>query len=141
MGESQAPERWRRPATYLWAALIARISAIAPALLYLLHLTAMDGGQMPGAALTEPTSVKPILVHLGLPSEPPRVASARDPPLDELDQMPAFEPGNSEFKRVIESIEEVSLDESSRVEAGCRLCKGEGVERGAHSALCRAIVR
>ena len=38
----------RSPASYLWAALLARISAIAPALLYLLHLTAMDGGNAKG---------------------------------------------------------------------------------------------
>jgi hypothetical protein len=31
---------------------------------------------MPGAALTEPASVKSMLVHLGLPAEPPRVAPA-----------------------------------------------------------------
>jgi hypothetical protein len=37
----------RSPASYLWVALLARISAIAPALLYLLHLTAIHGGQMP----------------------------------------------------------------------------------------------
>ncbi len=35
---------------------------------------------MPGAAVTEPTSVTPILEHFGLPTEPPRVAPARAPP-------------------------------------------------------------
>ena len=48
------------------------------------------------AFLTEPTSVKPILVHLGLPIEPPRDAPARDPPLEELDQTPAFDPADPE---------------------------------------------
>ncbi len=38
----------RCPSAYLWAVLLARISAIAPALLYLLHLTAMDGGNAVG---------------------------------------------------------------------------------------------
>lgn len=46
---------------------------------------------MPGAALTEPAPVKPIPVHLGLPAEPPRVASARGPPLDGLEQIPSFD--------------------------------------------------
>ena len=46
------------------------------------------------AFLTDPASVKPILVHLGLPAEPPRVAPARDPPLDDLDQTPAFDPAD-----------------------------------------------
>ncbi len=41
---------------------------------------AIHGGQMPGAAVTEPASVNPILEHLGLPTEPPRVAPARGPP-------------------------------------------------------------
>ena len=44
------------------------------------------------AFLTDPASVKPILVHLGLPAGPPRVAPARDPPLDDLDQTSAFDP-------------------------------------------------
>jgi hypothetical protein len=32
------------------------------------------------AFVTEPTSVTPILEHLGLPTEPPRAAPARVPP-------------------------------------------------------------
>lgn len=35
-----------------------------------------------------------MLVHLGLPAEPPRVAPARDPPLDDLDQTPTFDPAD-----------------------------------------------
>ena len=46
------------------------------------------------AFLTDPASVKPMLVRLGLPVEPPRVAPARDPPLDEFDQTPAFDPAD-----------------------------------------------
>jgi hypothetical protein len=46
---------------------------------------------MPGAALTEPASVKPILLHLGLPAEPPPVAPAHDPPLDGSNQTPTFD--------------------------------------------------
>ena len=44
--------------------------------------------------LTVPASVKPILVRLGLPAEPPRAAPAREPPLDDLDQSPAFDPAD-----------------------------------------------
>jgi len=43
------------------------------------------------AFLTEPTSVKSLLEHLGLPAEPPALAPARAPPLDDLDQTPAFD--------------------------------------------------
>jgi hypothetical protein len=46
---------------------------------------------MPGAALTAPASVKPILVHLGLPTEPPPVAPVRDPALVGLNQTPTFD--------------------------------------------------
>lgn len=49
------------------------------------------GGRIPGAALAEPASIKPILVDLDFPAEPPRVASARGPPLDDLDQAPTFD--------------------------------------------------
>ena len=54
----------------------------------------MDGGQMPGAAVTEPPSIKPIFDHLGLPTEPPRVAPARGPPDESLafDQSPRHDP-------------------------------------------------
>ena len=41
--------------------------------------------------LTEPASVKSVLEHLGLPTEPPAIAPARPPPLDDLDQTPAFD--------------------------------------------------
>ncbi len=43
------------------------------------------------AFLTEPTSVKSVLEHLGLPTEPPVLAPARAPPLDDVDQVSAFD--------------------------------------------------
>ena len=58
------------------------------------------------AFLTEPASVEAILVHLDLPSEPPRVAPARDPPLEELNQTPAFDPADPE------SVPEYEFDQS-----------------------------
>ena len=44
--------------------------------------------------VTEPGSIKPILEHLGLPTEPPRVAPARGPPDQSLDfdQSPRYDP-------------------------------------------------
>jgi hypothetical protein len=94
-GTDQAPERWRRPAAYLWVALIARIYECLP-----LSCPRCGAEMRLIAFLTEPTVVKPILVHLGWPSEPPRVALPRDPPLDDLDQTPAFDPADPEPVRI-----------------------------------------
>lgn len=75
-----------RRASYLWAALIARIYECLPL------ACPSCGAQMRLIAfLTDPASVKPILVHLGLPAEPPPLAPARDPPLEGIDQTPAFD--------------------------------------------------
>ena len=43
------------------------------------------------ASLTESASVKSVLEHLGVPAEPPAIPPARAPPLDDLDQTPAFD--------------------------------------------------
>ncbi len=53
---------------------------------------------MPGAAVTEPASIRPILDHLGLPTEPPRVAPARGPPEQsfDFDQRPRHDPSAPE---------------------------------------------
>ncbi len=50
------------------------------------------------AFLTEPASVKRILDHLGLPTEPPRVAPARGPPEQsfDFDQRPRHDPSAPE---------------------------------------------
>ena len=40
------------------------------------------------AFVTEPASVKPVLLHLGLPAEALLVAPARGPPLGDIDQSP-----------------------------------------------------
>ncbi len=50
------------------------------------------------AFLTEPASMKPILDHLGLPTEPPRVAPARAPPEQsfDFDQRPRHDPSAPE---------------------------------------------
>ena len=76
----------RRPASYLWAALIARIYERLP-----LSCPTCGADMRLMAFLTEPASVKLILEHLGLPTEPPALASVRVPPLDDIDQTPAFD--------------------------------------------------
>jgi hypothetical protein len=78
----------RSPASYLWAALLARIYDCFP-------LVCPKCGRAMEliAFVTEPASVKPILEYLGLPTEPPRVAPARGPPHtdDNMDQRPLFD--------------------------------------------------
>ena len=37
------------------------------------------------AAVTDPASIRRFLEHMGLPTEPPRIAPARAPPQEELD--------------------------------------------------------
>jgi hypothetical protein len=46
------------------------------------------------AFLTEPHTLRAILLHLGLPDRPPPLTPARAPPQAELDldQTPAFDP-------------------------------------------------
>lgn len=66
----------RSPARYLWAALIARIYEVFPL------LCPMCGGQMRLIAfITEGAQIRKILEHIGVDSQPPRVAPARGPPL------------------------------------------------------------
>jgi hypothetical protein len=77
------PASARVPATLLarrldWAALLARVFAID-----VLRCSECGGGRRVPAFLTDPSVVKKILVHLGLPSRPPLVAPARASPLEE----------------------------------------------------------
>jgi len=66
----------RSPAHYLWAVLIARIYEVFPL------LCPVCGGQMRLIAfITEGTQIRKILDHIGVESEPPRIAPARGPPL------------------------------------------------------------
>ena len=83
-GACEASEPGRAP--YLWAALIARIYECLP-----LSCPARGADMRLIAFLTEPASVKPVLLHLGLPAEPPPVAPARDPPLDGINRTPTFD--------------------------------------------------
>lgn len=66
----------RAPAHYLWAVLIARIYEVFPL------LCPKCGGQMRLIAfIIEGTQIRKILNHIGVDSEPPRIAPARAPPL------------------------------------------------------------
>ncbi len=66
----------RAPAHYQWAVLIARIYEVFPL------LCPMCGGQMRLIAfITHSADIRQILDHIGVQPEPPRIASARGPPL------------------------------------------------------------
>ena len=67
----------RSPASYLWAALLARIYDCFP-----LVCPKCGNNMALVAFIIEPAAVKPILEHLGLPTEPPRVASSLLPRTD-----------------------------------------------------------
>jgi hypothetical protein len=83
----------RPPSSYLWATLLARIYECCP-------LVCPDCGHEMRviAFVTEPNSVKALLQHLGLPTEPPPVAPARGPPLEDaaIEQRPEVELGAPE---------------------------------------------
>jgi len=76
-----------------WVHLLARIYEVLPL------LCPACGGEMRIVAfLTDPPNVRAILLHLGLPDRPPRVAPARGPPQSELDfdQTSAFDPAEGD---------------------------------------------
>jgi hypothetical protein len=65
-----------RAARYAWARLLARIYEVFPL------LCPLCGAPMRIVAfITEPTTVRAILDHLGEPIRPPIIAPARGPPL------------------------------------------------------------
>ena len=66
----------RRAARYAWARLLARIYEVFPL------LCPLCGAEMRIIAfITDPSTVRDILDHLGEPTAPPRIAPARGPPL------------------------------------------------------------
>jgi hypothetical protein len=70
------PTQPKRPAHYLWAVLIARIYEVFPL------LCPLCGGQMRIIAfITHSADIRQILEHIGVETEPPRIAPARGPPL------------------------------------------------------------
>lgn len=69
----------RRAARYAWALLLARIYQVFPL------VCPLCGAEMRIIAfITDPVAVRAILAHLGEPTEPPRIAPARGPPLWDL---------------------------------------------------------
>jgi hypothetical protein len=71
-----APAKNRRPrARYSWAELMQRVF-----LADVLTCSQCGGPRKLLAAIFDPDSIRKILAHLGLPTEPPQVAKARSPP-------------------------------------------------------------
>jgi len=69
----------RRAARYAWARLLARIYEVFP-----LVCSHCGGVMRIIAFITDGPTVRDILVHLGEPTAPPRIAPARGPPLWDL---------------------------------------------------------
>lgn len=75
---------YRRAARYAWARLVARIYEVFPL------WCPLCGAQMRIVAfITDPTSVREILAHLGESIRPPIIAPARGPPLWEIPDRPS----------------------------------------------------
>lgn len=66
----------RRAARYAWALLLARIYEVVP-----LVCPLCGAGMRIVAFITDASTIRDILVHLGEPTAPPRIAPARAPPL------------------------------------------------------------
>ena len=66
----------RRAARYAWAGLLARIYEVFPL------VCPLCGAEMRVIAfITDAPTIRDLLVHLGEPTAPPRIAPARGPPL------------------------------------------------------------
>ena len=78
----------RRAARYAWALLLARIYEVFP-----LRCSHCGGDMRISAFITGASATRDILVHLGEPTAPPRIAPARGPPLsDRPDASAEFDP-------------------------------------------------
>jgi len=90
---TEAPPGRSRPSRLAWALLLARIYEVLP-----LICPACGGPMRIVAFLSEPSVVRPILIHLGLPDRPPPVAPARGPPQAEFDfdQTPGYDPADAD---------------------------------------------
>jgi hypothetical protein len=75
------------------ALLLARIYEVLPLL-----CPACGGERRVLAFLTDPPTVRAVLVHLGLPDRPPPLSPARGPPQAEIDlgQTPDFDPAQGD---------------------------------------------
>jgi hypothetical protein len=74
--EPAAEPAHRRAARYAWALLLARIYQVLP-----LRCPKCGGAMRIIAFITDASTVRTILAHLGEPTAPPRIAPARGPPL------------------------------------------------------------
>ena len=69
----------RRAIRYAWALLLARIYEVFPL------VCSRCGAEMRIIAfITDPSTIRDILLHVGEPTAPPRIAPARGPPLWDL---------------------------------------------------------
>ena len=75
-----SPSKGKRRRYYPWAELVARVWSVD-----VLVCSSCGGPCKVLTFLTDPAVVRRILAHLGLPTEPPRVAPARGPPQTEID--------------------------------------------------------
>ena len=80
---------FRSPARYLWTMLLARIYETAP-----LACPHCGADMRIIAFITDGSSVRRILKHIGEPPAPPRIAPARDSPAgqEEAGQLPLLDP-------------------------------------------------
>jgi hypothetical protein len=85
---ASTPTRPKRPSVYTWALLLARIYEILP-----LDCPQCGEPMRIIAFITEAPVIESILRCLGEPTEPPPVAPARGPPIDEadIDQTPRYD--------------------------------------------------
>ncbi len=74
--QSGAEPAHPRAARYAWALLLARIDEVFP-----LRCSRCGAEMRIIAFITDASTIRNILVHLGEPSAPPRIAPARGPPL------------------------------------------------------------
>ena len=74
--EPAAEPAHRRAARYAWALWLARIYEVFP-----LVCPICGGAMRIIAFITDAPTVRDLLVHLGEPTAPPRIAPARGPPL------------------------------------------------------------
>lgn len=95
--------RLRTAARYLWAMLLARIYEAFPLACPICH------AQMRIIAfINEATTVKKILEHIGESTQPPRIASARGPPLWEVAE-PAG--NNPQWDASAQPVPEIEFDQ------------------------------
>jgi hypothetical protein len=96
----------RAAARYLWAMLLARIYAVFPLTCPFCHAEMRII-----AFITEPSTVRQMLEHLGQPTRPPRFAPARAPPLWEA--VAAAPPADNDphWEQATQPLPEIEFDQ------------------------------